>query len=92
MRGNMADPILVIHEKDNVAVALRDIEAGEEIRFGNGPSITALESIPASHKIALRDLAQGEKVIKYGEIVGTTTMPVKKGSWVHGHNMGAADG
>lgn len=83
----MVDSILVIHEKDNVAVALRDIEAGEEAWLRGEPSVTTLEPIPASHKVALRDIGKGETIIKYGEPVGVSTMPIKQGAWVHGHNL-----
>ena len=83
----MADTVLVIHERDNVAVALRDLAAGEEARLRGKPLATALEPIPASHKVALHDMAQGESVIKYGETVGVTTEPIRKGAWVHTHNL-----
>ena len=45
------------------------------------------EKIPAGHKFALRDIAEGEYVIKYGEIIGRATQNIPKGEWVHTHNV-----
>ncbi len=43
--------------------------------------------IPAGHKYALRDIKSGEKVIKYGQIIGRAKCDVKAGEWVHTHNV-----
>jgi altronate dehydratase len=83
----MKDNILVIHPRDNVAVALRNLAAGEEAAGKGIPGFPALEEIPASHKIALRDISGGEEIIKYGEIVAVSTRAIKKGEWVHTHNL-----
>lgn len=83
----MSDSILIIHAKDNVAVALRDLETGETATAANTGPITVLEPIPASHKIALADIRKGETVIKYGESVGAAAGLIKRGAWVHTHNL-----
>jgi altronate hydrolase len=83
----MKDSILIINKRDNVAVALRTLEAGE---MASGLGIEAfpiLESIPASHKIALTDILEGEEIIKYGETVAVSIRSIKKGEWVHTHNL-----
>jgi altronate dehydratase len=49
--------------------------------------LKALSDIPASHKIALADIAAGREVIKYGETVAVSTRDIKKGEWVHTHNL-----
>jgi altronate dehydratase len=46
-----------------------------------------MEKIPASHKIALQDISVGEEIIKYGETVAVSTRDIKKGEWVHTHNL-----
>lgn len=71
-----------IHEKDNVAVALQTIPAGT---VWNG--IITAQEIPQGHKIALSDLQQGDKVMKYGFPIGHMTQPVSCGEWIHVHNM-----
>ena len=52
-----------------------------------GVSLTGKGEIPAGHKFALRDISAGEYVIKYGEIIGKATADIKKGEWVHTHNV-----
>ena len=52
-----------------------------------GVSIKGSEKIPAGHKFALCDIKSGEYVIKYGEIIGRATEDIKKGEWVHTHNI-----
>jgi altronate dehydratase len=83
----MKDNILVIHPRDNVAVALRTLAAGEQATAKGLEGFPALEEIPASHKIALRDIAAGAQIIKYGEIVAVSTRAIKRGEWVHTHNL-----
>ncbi|MFP4000075.1 MAG: UxaA family hydrolase [Desulfobacterales bacterium] len=83
----MKDSILIINEKDNVAVALQDFEAGEKAAAGDMTPVTILEPVAVAHKIALRDIEAGEKIIKYGETVGKSTQQIKKGAWVHTHNL-----
>ena len=83
----LKDNILVIHPRDNVAVALKTLAAGEQATAKGTQGFSALEEIPASHKIALRDISAGEEIIKYGETVAVSTRDIKKGEWVHTHNL-----
>jgi altronate dehydratase len=83
----MKDNILIIHFRDNVAVALRSLHVGEQAKAKEIEGFPTLEEIPASHKIALRDIFQGEEIIKYGEIVAVSTKHIEKGEWVHTHNL-----
>ena len=55
-----------------------------------GVLITPREGIPAGHKIALRDIAKGEKVIKYGCPIGTAQSDIRAGEWIHSHNLKTA--
>ncbi len=78
--------VIRINEKDNVAVALSPVPAGETVSAGS-ISVTALEDIPQGHKIALFDIAAGENVIKYGFPIGHALCEAKAGSWMHTHNV-----
>lgn len=80
-----------IHEDDNVAVALRPIAAGEQLTVGKY-QITTLEEIPQGHKFALKDIAAGEPVIKYGFRIGNAKEAISAGGWVHVHNLKTALG
>ncbi len=74
-----------IHPDDNVAVALHPVAKGEEIELG-GVRVTAAEDIPQGHKLALRPIAEGENIVKYGFPIGHATCAIEPGSWVHVHN------
>jgi len=80
-----------IHEEDNVIVALQVIAAGETLTV-SGEQITATEEVPAGHKMAIRDIGAGEPVIKYGCQIGCAKVEIKKGQWIHTHNVKTALG
>jgi altronate hydrolase len=79
--------VIIINAKDTVAVALEDIPAGGAVLLPDGSGFRALTDVPYSHKVALRDMADGETVLKYGESVGRTNAPVRRGEWIHTHNL-----
>ncbi len=75
-----------INPKDNVAVSINDTAIGASINIEND-SFKALEAIKNGHKIALYDITKGENIIKYGFPIGHATKDIKKGQWVHTHNL-----
>jgi altronate hydrolase len=77
---------LKINPSDNVAVAIQPLHAGEQLQVDNR-TITLTEDIPAGHKFALKALAEGEHVIKYGYPIGHTRSALNEGSWVNEHNL-----
>ena len=81
-----------IHERDNVAVALKELKAGERLALEDGRFVTALETVPAGHKIALREIPEGGEVIKYGHRIGLAKELISEGQWVHVQNLGTALG
>ena len=78
--------LIKIHPQDNVAVALADIAKGEVLSEGS-LSVTAAEDIARGHKIALRNIGEGEAIIKYGNPIGLAKADIAEGSWVHVHNV-----
>ena len=75
---------------DNVATALQDIAAGDAIVVITPDAsieLVALEPIGLCHKIALSDIATGAAVVKYGQCIGVATAPIRRGAWVHVHNL-----
>ena len=52
-----------------------------------GVFLTETGDIPAGHKFALCDIKKGDFVIKYGQVIGRATENIKKGEWVHSHNL-----
>ena len=81
---------LALHGSDDVAMALRDLKAGERI-WVQGPTerveLELVEDIPLCHKVALRALMPGQPIRKYGEVIGVTSQATVAGSHVHVHNL-----
>ena len=75
-----------INANDNVAVALEVIPENTTVSVG-GTDITTTMEIPAGHKFAIADIAAGTPVIKYGFRIGNAAEAVKKGEWIHTHNL-----
>ncbi len=71
-----------INPKDNVAVALEDLHKGEVCL-----NTTLTEDVPCGHKFALKDIAQGCDVVKYGNSIGYATKGILAGQHVHCHNL-----
>ena len=78
--------LIRINPRDNVAVALHPVAAGETLLVGGG-AVTAAEDIPQGHKIALAGISCGQPVVKYGYPIGHATADIAAGAWVHTHNM-----
>jgi altronate dehydratase len=84
------NPVIVISERDNVATALQALTAGQTI---DGPvALVVREDIPRGHKVALRAIAAGASVIKYGNQIGVASAEILAGTHVHTHNVSSARG
>jgi altronate hydrolase len=86
MQTHSTHSIHLVDEADDVAVALRALEPGETIDV-SGLELQIKESIPRGHKVALRDIAQGAPVRKYGWPIGEATHPIPRGTHVHTANV-----
>jgi len=80
------NPLIRLSEADNVAVARQAIAAGAVLTVGEW-QITTGEPIPSGHKVALRAIAEGEVVRKYGQVIGLATQAIAAGAHVHVHNL-----
>jgi (2R)-sulfolactate sulfo-lyase subunit alpha len=90
----MAAPQLLVHDhKDNVGVVVvEDLTPGTDMlavvtEDNSDFRIKAKQAVPIGHKVALKDLAVGDTVIKYGEDIGKVVAPIAKGEHVHTHNL-----
>ncbi len=85
----MSDTVL-LHSEDDVAIALRDLKAGESLRIST-PSgdiaVTVLDEVTRGHKLALRSIPAGQHVRKFGYSIGVAQADIPAGSWVHTHNV-----
>ncbi|RKD31267.1 UxaA family hydrolase [Thermohalobacter berrensis] len=81
---------VIANFKDNVATAISNIKKGETVSVKIDKElleITSNENIPFGHKLSLTDIPKGEDVIKYGEVIGRATRNIRKGDYVHIHNV-----
>ena len=76
------DKYIKITERDNVAVALDALKAGETVL-----GVTLQEDVPSGHKFALEHIAEGSNVVKYAFPIGHATKDIAPGCWVHTHNV-----
>ncbi len=90
----MAVPHLLVHDaRDSVGVVVVEgLKAGTDMTCvvthdDTDFTLRSEHDIPIGHKVALRDMNAGDRVIKYGEDVGLTKAAVRKGEHVHTHNM-----
>ncbi|WP_165912306.1 altronate dehydratase family protein [Novosphingobium sp. PhB165] len=75
-----------IDPQDQVAVALRQLDAGESIDLANG-RVTVVEPIERGHKFAIEPITAGALVCRYGWPIGTATQDIPVGAHVHSHNI-----
>lgn len=81
----MAEGVIRLHGADNVVIALADLRAGDR---PTGLDVALAGPVPRGHKIAARAIGKGEKVIRYGQIIGQATADIAAGAHIHSHNLG----
>lgn len=80
----------VVEASDNVATVLRDVETDEtvDVEVGNEVrTITITEDVLFGHKVAIKDIPEGDTVYKYGVSIGNASRNITAGEWVHVHNV-----
>ncbi|RBP83705.1 altronate dehydratase [Marinomonas rhizomae] len=77
-----------LHTNDNVVIALSDLAQGSQL---NEFDVTLLSYVPRGHKVAVKNIAQGDNVIRYGQIIGQATQAIALGEHVHVQNMGMGE-
>lgn len=81
---------MIIDPRDNVGVAIEAIPAGTDAVYTLNDAeifLPVLQDITIYHKLALRDISQGEPVVKYGEHIGVAARDIRAGEHVHVHNV-----
>ena len=81
---------MLIDPADNVVVAIEPIAKDSPVEYdcgGETRRLTALEDITIYHKLACRDIPQGEPVVKYGQHIGSAVTDIQAGQQVHVHNV-----
>ncbi len=82
---------IVLDAADDVATVLVALAKGDSVGLDGaaegGGRLTANAAIPRCHKIAVRAVAVGEPVRKYGAVIGLATAAIAPGDHVHEHNV-----
>jgi altronate dehydratase small subunit len=81
---------LKINARDNVAVLLDDVRAGETVEVSTDQTVLcfpARQDIAFGHKVALAGLEADQPIIKYGEEIGRAAAAISAGDWIHLHNV-----
>ncbi len=68
-----------MHERDNVAIVASDLRAGSVFPDG----LTLVENVPQGHKVALKDFAAGDPVLRYNVVIGRAARAIPAGGWVN---------
>ncbi|HEY8728141.1 MAG TPA: UxaA family hydrolase, partial [Acidothermaceae bacterium] len=100
MTGARSARVMLLHPDDDVVLALVDLSPGDDLDLrpadsGTGrrravtavTAVIAVTAVPRGHKVALRSLAVGASVHKYGEVIGRASAPIASGEHVHTHNL-----
>ncbi len=82
----MKNNALRINISDNVVIALESLHKGDDIMINGKIHFSTAEDIQAGHKIALEDIALGDKIYRYGEPILQATRAISRGEWIHVHN------
>ena len=78
--------LILLNPADSVAVAKRSLAAGDLVG-----GLTVRAAIPASHKMAIREIQAGDRVLKYGQTIGFAFERIAVGDHVHSHNLTLKD-
>lgn len=79
--------LALFNPSDGVAVVLRPdgLVPGSRWEMG-GSSGVVRSAVPCGHKLALRDFAPGDAILKYGLPIAVATVPIAAGDHVHVQN------
>ena len=85
-----APAVLHLHPDDNIAIAARQIPKDTALEIDcDGLGVVSREVIDMGHKVAVRPIAKGAPIRKFGQIIGFASTAVQPGQWVHVHNCEA---
>ena len=78
--------VLLLAPGDNIAVATSELAEGTQ-RTVSGLPITLKSKVDVGHKFAVRYIAKGERIVKYGAPIGSATRDIEPGEYLHTHNV-----
>lgn len=89
---DFAEATILLAPEDDVAVATRDLAGGTVLHGGPAGDVTIGSTVARGHKLAVRAIATGSTVRKYGQVIGRASTDIRAGAHVHAHNLGMDNG
>jgi len=86
---------IIMASNDNTATVVESISPNSDVQLdnaGNRISVHVIEQIPFGHKFAIKTIAKGDSIVKYGESIGIASQNIAIGQHVHVHNMESTRG
>ncbi|MDB5807509.1 MAG: hydrolase [Betaproteobacteria bacterium] len=84
--GSFDSRVILLAPEDNCVAVAATLAAGTRLLI-DGAMVLIERDIGIGHKLARRDIAPGEKILKYGAIIGSATRPIARGAHIHLHNL-----
>ena len=78
--------VILLNEADNTVVVCAGLPAGTTLDIG-GRTVVLATAVGIGHKLARVPLARGDKIMKYGAVIGSANTDIAPGAHVHTHNM-----
>jgi altronate hydrolase len=93
-RGKVSlhDVAVLLHPQDNLLIAKKALLPRTIVPLEDGTEVKIAQMIPPGHKAAVREIAEGEAVRRYGQIIGFASEPIKPGQHIHTHNVAVHQG
>ncbi|HEU0163737.1 MAG TPA: altronate dehydratase family protein [Thermomicrobiales bacterium] len=93
-RGKVSlhDVAVLLHPQDNLLIAKKALLPRTIVPLEDGTEVKIAQMIPPGHKVAVREIAEGEAVRRYGQIIGFASEPIKPGQHIHTHNVAVHQG
>jgi altronate hydrolase len=73
--------VLRLDSSDNVVIAIEGLSVGAKVEH-----FQATERIPRGHKVAVSAITKGERILKFGQVIGFASRDIRPGDWVHEQN------
>lgn len=81
-----APAVMRLSPRDNIAVALRALKAGESVML-DGVALTVERHTAVGGKLAAQSIAEGDVILKYGCPIGTARQAIAPGEYIDKHNV-----
>ena len=85
MKESLEHIVIKTSETDNVGIIANFVGFKKDDILKNG--ITLMENVPMGHKVALSNLGEGDKIVRYGQTIGIAKTKIKAGEWVNEAKM-----